>query len=184
MKLPAKFKLKTSESILVSVFALLSMYAFDRFWQQPHSKELKEVQTKVVTARKSVEDKRKVLDSLKSRAPASTEVKTAQTLFDRYLASNDRFSSVIMGIFTGSKENEFSIQKLAALQSTSFGGYVQTLYSLDVESNFIAIGKFLENLEDSPLLTEVESIDITRIENEMKQCKASIRLYGYVGGGP
>jgi hypothetical protein len=90
-----------------------------------------------------------------------------------------------MGIFSGSKENDFTVQKITSMQSTKFGGYTQTLYALEADSSFIAIGKFLENLEDSPLLTEIESIDIARIENEMKQCKASIRLYGYVGGaGP
>ena len=182
MKFPGKLKMKLSESILISLFSLMSMFAFDRFWQKPHSKELKELQTKVVDAKKKIDETQKLLDGLKNRAPATEDHHTTSSLFDRYLTSNDRFSSVIMGIFSGSKENDFSVQRISALQSTRFEGYTQTLYSLDAESNFIAIGKFLENLEDSPLLTEIESIDISRIENELKQCRASIRLYGYVGG--
>ena len=184
MKFPGKLKMKMSESILISLFSVMSMFAFDRFWQKPHSKELKELQAKVVDAKRKIDDTQKLLDGLKNRAPAAATADhhTASSLFDRYLTSNERFSNVIMGIFSGSKENEFSVQRISALQSTRFEGYTQTLYSLDAESNFIAIGKFLENLEDSPLLTEIESIDISRIDNELKQCRASIRLYGYVGG--
>jgi hypothetical protein len=180
--LPAKFRLKWSESVLISAVALASMLAFERFWQRPNSKELKEIQSKVLETKKKIEDTRRVLEELKSREPASPENRTAQSLFDRYLNSNERFSSVVMGIFSGSKEADFSVQKITALQSNKFEGYTQTLYALEAESNFISIGKFLENLEDSPLLTEVESIDISRIENELKQCKANIRLYGNVGG--
>jgi hypothetical protein len=182
MKFPGKMKLKLSESILICLFSLMSMFAFDRFWQKPHSKELKELQVKVVDAKKKIDETQKQLDGLKNRSPASADHHTTLSLFDRYLTTNDRFSSVLLGIFSGSKENDFSVQKISALQSNRFEGYTQTLYALEAESNFIAIGKFLENLEDSPLLTEVESIDISRIENELKQCKASIRLYGYVGG--
>jgi hypothetical protein len=185
MRLLGKVKLKLSESLLISAFSLVLMFAFDRYWQKPHSKELQDIQSKVATTRKNIEETRKVLDGLKNRTPASQDNHTTQTLFDRYLTSNERFSSVIMGIFSGSKENDFTVQKITSMQSTKFGGYTQTLYALEADSSFIAIGKFLENLEDSPLLTEIESIDIARIENEMKQCKASIRLYGYVGGaGP
>jgi hypothetical protein len=183
MKFPGKLKLKWTESLLVSLFAVMSMVAFDRFWQKPHSKELKELQAKVTETRKKVDETRKVLEGLKNRAPASADHSTTLSLLDRYLTSNDRFSSVIHGIFSGSNGKEFSVQKITALQSNRFEGYTQTLYALEAESNFIAIGKFLENLEDSPLLTEIESIDIARIEDELKQCRANIRLYGYVGGG-
>jgi hypothetical protein len=183
MKFPGKRKLKWTESLLISLFSVVALMAFERFWQKPHSKERKELEAKVASTRKSIEEAKKVLDDLKSRAPASQDNQTTQSLFHRYLSANDRFSSVVMGIFSGSKEYDFAVQKISALQSNRFEGYTQTLYSLEAESNFIAIGKFLENLEDSPLLTEIESIDISRIENELKQCKASIRLYGYVGGG-
>ncbi|MBU6152765.1 MAG: hypothetical protein KGP28_00555 [Bdellovibrionales bacterium] len=182
MIFPSKFKLKWSESLLISLFSVMSMFAFDRFWQKPHSLELMSLKARISETRKKVEDTQKVLEGLKNRVPAVADNQTTLSLLDRYLSSNDRFSNVIQGIFKGSKESEFSIQSIVALQSNRFEGYTQTLYSLEAESSFIAIGKFLENLEDSSLLTEIESIDIARIENELKQCKASIRLYGYVGG--
>jgi hypothetical protein len=89
----------------------------------------------------------------------------------------------VMGIVSGSQQGAFSISKILAEKSKKTGAYTQTLYELETESSFLAIGKFLESLEDSPLLTEVESVEISRIEQEMKRCTAKIRLYGYVGEG-
>jgi len=93
MKFPGKLKMKMSESILISLFSLMSMFAFDRFWQKPHSKELRELQAKVVDAKKKIDDTQKLLDGLKNRAPAvaTADHHTASSLFDRYLTSNERF---------------------------------------------------------------------------------------------
>ena len=182
MKFFGKIKLKWSESILISLMALVMMFLFQRYWLIPNSQKLVEIQTKTIETKKKIEEAQNLLSNFKTRMPASVEVKNAQSLLDRYITSNDRFSKVITGIFAGSKDGSFSISKISTERSTQVGAYTQTLYQLEAESSFIAIGKFLETLEDSPLLTEVESIDISRIESEMKRCKASIRLYGYVGG--
>jgi hypothetical protein len=177
------FRLKLSESILLSLVIVGGGVLFQRFWVLPNSQRLVELQEKAKATQAKIDELKTQLGTIKVKAPATEEVKTAQSLLDRYISTNDRFSSVIMGIFSGSKEREFNISKIIAEKSEKVGVYTQTLYQIDAESSFIAIGKFLEGLEDSALLTEVDSINITKIEEEMKRCRASIRLFGYVGGG-
>jgi hypothetical protein len=177
------FRLKLSESVLLSLVILGGAFLFQRFWVLPNSQRLVELQQKTKATQARIDEMRTQLTTVKVKAPATEEVKTAQSLLDRYISTNEKFSSVVMGIFTGSKERDFTISKIIAEKTEKVGIYTQTLYQIDAESSFIAIGKFLEGLEDSALLTEVESINITKIEEEMKRCKASIRLYGYVGGG-
>jgi hypothetical protein len=176
-------RLKLSESILLSFVILGGAFLFQRFWVLPNSQRLVELQEKSKTMKAKIEELKTQLNTMAVKAPVTEEVKTAQSLLDRYVSTNERFSSVIMGIFSGSKERDFSISRIIAEKSEKIGVYTQTLYQIDAESSFIAIGKFLEGLEDSALLTEVDSINITKIEDEMKRCKASIRLFGYVGGG-
>ncbi len=181
-----RFKLR--ETLLLSLGILAVGFGFQRFWVVPKTKSLDELGKQVDSARKQLDETRAMIAKVGSRAPASTtpvvaDDHVARGLLDRYLESNDRFSKVVMGIVSGSKEGSFTISKILAEKSQKMGAYTQTLYELETESSFLSIGKFLESLEDSPLLTEVESVEISRIEQEMKRCTAKIRLYGYVGEG-
>ena len=99
---------------------------------------------------------------------------------DQYVLFNDRFSSVISSIVNSSKSKAFTLTKLSLEDQSTENGYKKMLYSLDAEASFIEIGKFLEKLEDAPLLTEVSSVEINRIDNEMKRCQAHIKLFSYV----
>jgi hypothetical protein len=114
--------------------------------------------------------------------PASLELKTSNELLDKYMKSNDRFSNVISTVISNSNNLSFVVNKIATESQAQLMGYAQTLYSIQASASFISIGKFLESLEDSPLLTEVQSIDIERTGNELKMCKANIKLFSYVSG--
>jgi hypothetical protein len=180
-------RFKVRESLLLSLGIIALGFGFESFWVKPNAKKLQELNEKTEAARKKIEDTQALIIKVKNRAPASVPVKdedhTTKSMLERYMGSNDRFSKVVMGIVTGSKEGAFSVSKISAERSVKIGSYTQTLYELDAESSFLSIGKFLETLEDSPLLTEVDSIEISRIEQEMKRCSAKIRLFGYVGEG-
>ena len=144
---------------------------------------MKTTQDKVTALRASILDNKNKLAALSTRVPASEELKATHQLLDKYLKSNDRFSSVVTNLVASSKEESFLLTKVVSENQTKMSGYTQTLYHLEAETSFISIGKFLERLEESPLLTEVQSIDIVRLEDEMERCKASIKLFSYVVGG-
>ena len=177
-----QLKWNLRESVLISAFAVGLLVLFQIYWVKPRSVKLEEVREKVASTRSKIQETKNLISNLGSRAPASEEAKTTQSLLDKYFTSNAKFSSVIMGVFSGAKDDSFSLVRMTSEKSSKVGGYTQTLYQLEAESTFISIGKFLERLEDSSLLTEVESIDISRLGSEMERCKANIRLFGYVGG--
>ncbi|NDG84649.1 MAG: hypothetical protein EBX52_06375 [Proteobacteria bacterium] len=180
-------KLKIRESILLSIGVVVLGVGFQKLWVAPNSQRLDELAQRTEAAKKKIEDTQALIVKVRNRAPASIPVKTddhtTKSLLEKYVGSNDRFSKVIMGVVSGSKEGSFSISKIAAEKSVKVGIYTQTTYEIEAESSFLSIGKFLETLEDSPLLTEVDSIEISRIEEEMRKCTAKIRLFGYVGEG-
>ena len=180
-------KFKVKESLLMSVAILSLGFGFERFWVKPNARKLEELTQKTEATKKKIEDTQALIVKVKNRAPASLPTKdedhSTKSMLERYMRSNDRFSKVVMGIVAGSKDGSLSVSKISAERSLKVGAYTQTLYEVDAESSFLSIGKFLETLEDSPLLTEVDSIEITRIEQEMKRCSAKIKLFGYVGDG-
>jgi len=180
-------KLKFRESILLAAGVIAMAIAFEKFWVAPNSVRLTGLEQKSGAARKKIEETRALIEKVRTRAPASVPAKvedhTTRALLEKYIGSNDRFSKVILGVVSGSKDGEFTISRIASEKSVKMGSYTQTAYEIEAESSFLAIGKFFETLEDSPLLTEVDSIEISRIEEEMRRCTAKIRLFGYTGEG-
>jgi Tfp pilus assembly protein PilO len=168
-------------SIAVCVFALILTVCFQQFWVQPKSGELNDIETKISTLQKKMEADQLAYNDLQKRTPASVESASASQLLDQYLKFNGHFSSVVNGIVSNSQGGSFSLTKISSESQVQTVGYTQTLYTVEAEAPFIAIGKFLEKMEDSPLLTEVDSIDISRIGTEMRRCKAKIKLFSYVG---
>ncbi len=176
------FKLKKSEVVLTSLFAAAMVYLFQTYWLRPHKDHLNTLKSEVASVETQVEQSRSLLSTLKNRVPASIEVKTSNELLDKYIKSNDRFSNVVTSIIQSSNSLSFMLNKITAESQAQLMGYAQTLYSIQADASFISIGKFLESLEDSPLLTEVQSIEIERTGNELKMCKANIKLFNYVSG--
>jgi hypothetical protein len=68
---------------------------------------------------------------------------------------------------------------MSTASQTFSGGFTQVAYDIELESNFLAVGRFLQRLEDSPLLTELHSIEIERAPSEMKRVRTNIKLYSY-----
>ena len=177
-----KFTLKKSETILLSLFALASFYLFQTYYMKPKKEVLNGMKSEVSALQIKNDQNQVLLSTLQNRVPASLELKTSNELLDKYMKSNDRFSNVISTVISNSNNLSFVVNKIATESQAQLMGYAQTLYSIQASASFISIGKFLESLEDSPLLTEVQSIDIERTGNELKMCKANIKLFSYVSG--
>ena len=177
-----KFTLKKSETILLSLFALASFYLFQTYYMKPKKEVLNGMKSEVSALQIKNDQNHVLLSTLQNRVPASLELKTSNELLDKYMKSNDRFSNVISTVISNSNNLSFVVNKIATESQAQLMGYAQTLYSIQASASFISIGKFLESLEDSPLLTEVQSIDIERTGNELKMCKANIKLFSYVSG--
>ena len=177
-----KFTLKKSETILLSLFALASFYLFQTYYMKPKKEVLNGMKSEVSALQIKNDQNHVLLSTLQNRVPASLELKTSNELLDKYMKSNDRFSNVISTVISNSNNLSFVVNKIATESQAQLMGYAQTLYSIQASASFISIGKFLESLEDSPILTEVQSIDIERTGNELKMCKANIKLFSYVSG--
>ncbi len=176
-------QLKNSKTILSVTLSLALVYCFQHYWVVPKKLKLTEVRERVVSSRTKIAEDQLALEKLISRMPAAEEMRASQHLLDQYFKSNKQFSSVITSIVDNSKSDSFTLNRISSERQSKVSGYSQTLYNLEAEASFISIGRFLEKLEDSSLLTEVESVEITRLADEMKRCKANIKLFSYVAAG-
>jgi len=174
-----KVQFKPNEIALMSAVVVTMMVLFSFYWKTSGmAVGLNALKAKSEVSKRSLAENQALIDKLTKRVPASDGV-SAEYL-DQYVLLNDRISSVIAGIVNSTKGRSFTLSKLLQEEQSIEGGYKKILYSLDAEASFIDIGKFLEKLEDAALLTEVKAVEINRIDDEMKRCKAHIRLYSYV----
>jgi Tfp pilus assembly protein PilO len=141
---------------------------------------LNDLKNEVTSVQASVDKNQALLVALQSRAPASADLRTSNDLLEKYLKNNDRFSNVVAGIVSNSNHSTFNVTKISAESQAQLYGYSQILYSIEADASFISIGKFLESLEDSSLLTEVSSIEIGRTGSELRLLKTKIKLFSYV----
>ena len=175
----SKISLNLKEALLMSLIILIFFAIGNILLKKTGAAAaLTDFRAKSEIAKNKLAESQAFLDKLSKRDPSADGVNA--DYLDQYLRLNDRFSSVITGIVSSSKGGGFMLTRVSLEGEITENGYKRMLYSMDAEASFISIGKFLEKLEDAPLLTEVSSVEINRIENEMKRCKAHIKLYSYV----
>ena len=117
---------------------------------------------------------------LASRNPAALTGVGSHESLDKYDRSNRSLANVVDTLAKGDGKSPFAVNKIVTEKQESLDGYTKTLFSLDVDASFLAIGGFLEGLDHSLLLAEVRSVDISRISSELKRCSAKIELESYV----
>lgn len=171
------------QSIMLTLIILCMLFLFERFFHKPRSLKVAEVAQEIRAEQEKLQASQNLLSQLAARKPSAIDSKASQDLLEKYVKSNDRFSKVVSSIASENEANPYQLNRISAEKQTQIAGYSQTLYNVELEATFISVGKFLERLEDSPLLTEVDSIEITRLNSEMKRCKTKIRLFSYVAKG-
>ncbi len=179
-----KIRLNRNQSIAISIMTILLMVYMHVSWTKNRLKDVVELKTKVTTAKAELEKNRTLEANLKGKAPSYLEIQTSNDLLERYLKSNERFSSIVDGIVSSSNGRDFLLSKMLADSQVEMNGYIQTLYKIEAEATFLSIGKFLESLEDSPLLSEVQTIEIKRNQSELRICNVKIDLLSYSSGSP
>jgi hypothetical protein len=176
-----KQKLKSHEIAFLSSMALALFFVYNHYWKTSHAMKLAALNNELARVNEEALNDQKLLDKLLStnRNPADLALQTSKDLLDKYAKSNDHFSKVMMQL-SDKAGTPFSLTRFATENQTKVGPYTKTSISLEAQATFLTIGRFLETLDDSPLLTEVESIEIKRVSTDLKLCNAKIRIFSYV----
>lgn len=174
-----KIALNPRECILLSLVCLGLTGAYVHYWRSPKAARIKETERAILVTEAEIVSNTNLLSQLSARQPVSVESKASQDLLEKYQKSNSRLANVITSIATDNPKYPFLLSRISTESQGAADGFSQILYNIELEATFVSIGKFLERLEDSPLLTEVNSIEIARVDSEMKRCHTKIKLLSY-----
>lgn len=74
------------------------------------------------------------------------------------------------------KRDDLTVRRIASEKQEITSDFEKTTLQMEIDTPFNSLGKLLEEIEGSKLLTRVEKIQIMRIENELRLCRARIIL--------
>jgi hypothetical protein len=82
------------------------------------------------------------------------------------------------------QREDLVVRKVASEKQELIQDYEKTTLQLEIDTPFNSLGRLLEEIERSKLLTRVEKIQIMRIENELRLCRARVFLNAYSWRNP
>jgi hypothetical protein len=82
------------------------------------------------------------------------------------------------------KREDLTVRRIASEKQEITPDFEKTTLQMEIDTPFNSLGKLLEEIEGSKLLTRVEKIQIIRIENELRLCRARIMLNAYSWRNP
>ncbi len=176
-----KGKLTKSENILICAVAVVGFAIFYKTVFLGSRRAAAELGQKIAAEETELAKQKARLAELSGRKPASPATTGSGSVnYERYLKANTSFGDVIGTLARGNGKSPFQVDKIKIEKQDQVNGYTRTALSIDVETSFLALGGFLEAIERSPLLTDIQGVEISRMSDELRKCTARIRLNSYV----
>ncbi len=79
---------------------------------------------------------------------------------------------------------DLTVRKVASEKQEFSNDYEKTTLQMEIDTPFNSLGRLLEEIEESKILARVEKIQIMRIENELRLCRARVLLNTYSWRNP
>lgn len=173
-------RLTRNEKILACILPAVAALAHHQFILTPWKARSVEAKGKIALAKSKLETGRRTYEDLKNQIKTPARAAAPQVLVLEFDRSNDRFSKLISELTREAQAASLRLKRLSTEKPSTSDAYVKSAITLDVDASFIAIGKFLERLGDLPILAEVDSLEIYRVEGDLRKCSARIKLLSYL----
>ncbi|RZA05712.1 MAG: hypothetical protein EOP11_12190 [Proteobacteria bacterium] len=176
MKLRA---LQRNEKILLGLILVVLAFLNERAIITGMNERGAAAEVRLTELNKAISDAKAEKELFANRDIASVVSFPPTAALDEAGSASAKVSSFIRELASQESESKFRIVRLGTEDALAGAEYARTPVTLDVEATFPAIGHFLEQLEDGPFLAEVDSLEVYRVENDLRMCAAKIRIYSY-----
>ncbi len=163
---------------VMMVTLLLVTYVFGLKKQQLEQSSLKEQLTKEEAA---LRERKNMADELSKQSAAQSSNPTADS-HRKYLEASRYFSTLLKKLGADETSDKFQVKNIDVSEYTKVKNLYRSTIKLEVETSFIDLGNFLNTLGQADVLLDIRNIKLTRIDNDLKRCIASIEVYGYYDG--
>ncbi|MCB0420782.1 MAG: type 4a pilus biogenesis protein PilO [Bdellovibrionales bacterium] len=174
-----KLHLSTRERILAGAVIVSLMFGFYKFWFSKQMNEIDRLSREIETIKRTVQTDQQLLQQLHAQSVQNLQKSGKDSRYLKYIEASRYLSSLIERLGADKSNQGISLVKMSVSERTKVNDFSKNSFALEIESSFVALGKFLGTIEQSKMLLEVNSVHITRIDNEMKRCVATVEVDGY-----
>lgn len=172
----AKIKFNQRERILFTAIMASIIFSFFRFYYAKKRAVIKQNEKNIARMLNENKLNQKVLISLSENV---TVIDDGKSIKKNYILKEGLIHQFVDALTEKTKKFGLTLKKLEFRDKIEYKGIKQHLFVLNVDSSFINIGKFLEDLNQLDYLFRVLSVEVHRFEKELKKCDAQILIYGY-----
>lgn len=172
MKFFTSLKFSKRERVLIILGSVGLLFLLNRYWTANF------IQQSSLTS-KNLE---KQLDTLKKSEITLSSIKKSIQKAKNSIGEQKIYSSVSQLLHEISKNinpNQTLIKNIKNYKTQKETDFIKDYFQVDIESSFLTLGSFLEKLEASNILINIESIEVNHIDGDMQNCNASIKIVSY-----
>jgi hypothetical protein len=183
MKLPFKIestRMAPRELKLMALTGLALVFLGFKMILVKQWKQRNEVRLEVTNLEENILKAQISVNQMKINALAQATASTGNGP-EALLEKNNNISSLLTKM--SGDGVRFSLNRLVVEEHKVINGYSRTLFNLEIESSFIELGKFIESMENSDFLVDFQSVEISRVDRELKLAVAKIKVFSYASRG-
>lgn len=177
-KVPS-LNLSMRERLLSGAVILSLMVAFYKFWFSKQVVEIDRLKSEAITIEKSMQIEKRVLQDLHAASVRAIQNKKQDQRYIKYLEASRYLSTLIEKLGAEPDTKGIELLKMNVADRKTVNEFQKNTFQIEIESSFVALGKFLGTIDASKLLLEVKSVRLSRIDQELKRCKAVVEVDGY-----
>lgn len=148
---------------------------------QKQVKEVANLESQLASQKAEVEKKQNSLKDLETQNEALNKILNGKSQLKKYIETSRYMAELLrqLGARDTYKNSNLNLRSINIKETAKVSNFSRSTFQLEIESSFIELGRYLASLEASDLLVEVQSVKLSRIDNELKRCIANIEVHGY-----
>jgi len=177
-----KLKLSQRERILAGGITLSLVVATYNLGYKSQQKEIASLQETLQVQETELQKKQETLRDLQTKSAVLERANQNEKQLGKYIEASKYMSNLLRQLGAEEGRADIHLRQIDIKETTKVNNLYRSSLQLEVESSFLALGRFLASLEKSDLLIEVKSLQLNRIDSELKRCQATIEVQGYFNG--
>ncbi|MBF0299932.1 MAG: type 4a pilus biogenesis protein PilO [Oligoflexia bacterium] len=167
------------ESIMIFLVIVVIFIFFTKLWYFKQESTIQSIKDEISELTNQTTNYKENLNGLTGiNQVVNEQLNIVNTLNVETIKIENNVPSLIKKITELSDLSKIQLKKIKLIENKNKIFFNEYSISVEVESSFLILGHFLESMEKIPMPINVKSIEISRLDQDLKNCFARIIILG------
>ncbi len=174
-------KLSQRERVIAGLTLVMLVFGFFKYWYAVKNTEIQDLKSKISIVESNISKnqieiaKLSILNNQNSDDSMNlTDEKKQKNTFSNHL------SEIIGSLNQNEKYKTFTLLGIELSKTNSEKYFDQIDWLVDIESTFLDLGHFIEYFEQKAVFSQIQSVDISRPEDELQMVYATFKIRNHL----